>query len=85
MFYLIKLKNMEKKKIKIKKIIPVVMPSSLIQQNFGENVTKHGFLLWDVETKTFTEHDVENKSPYYQFRIKSLEDIENGSEKITNL
>ena len=42
------------KKIKIKKIIKIVMPSSLIQQNFGENVTKHGFLLWDVETKTFT-------------------------------
>jgi DNA repair exonuclease SbcCD nuclease subunit len=76
---------MEKKKLKIKKVIPVSYVGSLIQQNFGENVTKHGFLLWDVETKTFTEHDVENKSPYYQFRIKSLEDIENGSEKITNL
>lgn len=83
MFYLIKLKNMEKKKIK--KIIPVVMPSSLIQQNFGENVTKHGFLLWDIETKTFTEHDVENKHPFYQFKIKSLEDLETGEEKITNL
>lgn len=64
--------------------IPIAYPSSLIQQNFGENVTKHGFLLWDVETKTFTEHDVDNKYPYYQFRIKSLEDIENGTEKITN-
>ena len=73
------------KKIKIKKIIKIVMPSSLIQQNFGENVTKHGFLLWDVETKTFTEHDVENRYPYYQFKIKSLEDLENGTEKITNL
>ena len=85
MFYLIKLKNMEKKKIKIKKTIKVVMPSSLIQQNFGENVTKHGFLLWDLETKSFTEHDVDNKSPYYQFKIKSLEDLENGTEVITNL
>lgn len=64
--------------------IPIAYPSSLIQQNFGENVTKHGFLLWDIETKTFTEHDVENKYPYYQFTIKSLEDIENGTEKITN-
>jgi hypothetical protein len=61
------------------------MPSSLIQQNFGENVSKHGFLLWDVENKTYTEHDVYNKYPYYQFRITSLEDIENGTEKITNL
>lgn len=83
MFYLIKLKNMGKKKIK--KIIKVVMPSSLIQQNFGENVSKHGFLLWDVESKTFTEHDVENKFPFYQFKIKSLEDLDNGTEVLTNL
>ena len=76
---------MEKKKIKIKKIIPICYSGSLIQQNFGENVTSHGFLLWDIPTRTFTEHDVENKSPYYQFRLKSIADIETGSEKITNL
>lgn len=63
----------------------IAYPSSLIQQNFGENITNHGFLLWDVENKNFTEHDVENKYSYYQFRIKSIEDIESGSEKITNL
>ncbi len=65
--------------------ILIAYASSLIQQNFGENVTKHGFLLWDVETKTYTEHDVENKTPFYQFRINSIEDIENGTEKIINL
>jgi DNA repair exonuclease SbcCD nuclease subunit len=63
----------------------IAYPSSLIQQNFGENVTKHGFLLWDIETKTFTEHDVENDSPFYKFKITSLEDLEEGKEKITNL
>ena len=65
--------------------IPIAYPSSLIQQNFGENVSKHGFLLWDVESKTFTEHDVENKFPFYQFKIKSLEDLDNGTEVLTNL
>lgn len=63
----------------------IAYPSSLIQQNFGESVSNHGFLMWDVETKTFTEHNVENRYPYFQFRIKSLEDLENGTEKITNL
>jgi DNA repair exonuclease SbcCD nuclease subunit len=67
------------------KDIPVVFCSSLIQQNFGENITKHGFLCWDVETKTFTEHDVDNRFAYYQFKIKSLEDIESGNEQLTNL
>lgn len=58
---------------------------SLIQQGFGERVKGHGFLLWDIKTKTFTEHDVENNSPFYQFRIKSLDDLEEGKEVITNL
>lgn len=65
--------------------IMVAYPSSLIQQNFGENVSKHGFLFWDVETKTFTEHDVANKHQYYTIKIKSLEDLENNKELITNL
>jgi len=73
------------KKIKIKKIIPIAYPSSLIQQNFGENVSKHGYLLWDVENKSFTEHDVENKHPFYNFKIKSLDDLDNNKEIITNL
>ena len=76
---------MEKEKIKIKKIIPVSYVGSLIQQNFGEKVSKHGFLVWDIETKTHKEYDVENKAAYYQFKITSLEDLDNGEEKITNL
>ena len=65
--------------------IPIVMPSSLIQQNFGETVSNHGYLIWDVETKKFTEHNVANKYPFYQFRITSLEQLENGTEQATNL
>lgn len=60
-------------------------PSSLIQQDFGESVSNHGFLLWDVETKTFTEHNVNNKFSMYQFKITSLDDLETNNEKITNL
>lgn len=77
--------DIHKRQIFNHKGIMVAYPSSLIQQNFGENVTKHGFLLWDVESKTYTEHDVNNKYPFYQFKITSLEDIENGEEKLTNL
>lgn len=65
--------------------IQIAYPSSLIQQNFGENVSKHGFLIWDVDTKTFTEHDVENKYSMYNFKIRSLEDLDNNAEIITNL
>lgn len=65
--------------------IQIAYPGSLIQQNFGENVSKHGFLIWDVESKTFTEHDVENEYSYFNFKIKSLEDLDNNKEIITNL
>ena len=65
--------------------VKINYPGSLIQQGFGEKVKGHGFLLWDIESKTFTEHDVENSSPFYQFKIKSLEDLEEGKEVITNL
>ena len=64
---------------------PIAYPSSLIQQNFGETVTKHGFLLWDIDSKTCQEHDIETDYGFYQFRIKSLDDIENDNEIITNL
>lgn len=72
-------------KIKIKKIIPVAYSSSLIQQNFGENINNHGFLLWNVLEKTYEEHNVANNYPFYQIRITSLEDLENNNEKIFNL
>ena len=65
--------------------IQIAYPSSLIQQNFGENVSNHGFLVWDVETKIFTEHNVDNQHSFFNFKIKSLDDLENNAEIITNL
>lgn len=66
--------------------IPIAYSGSLIQQSFGENITKHGFLLWDVETKKFEEHDVVNRYPFYQFRIKTLDNLETNEDtnKIIN-
>lgn len=77
--------DIHKRQVFFHKGTPIAYPSSLIQQGFGENVSKHGFLFWDIESKTFTEHDVANRYPMYQFRIKSLEDLENNTEIITNL
>jgi DNA repair exonuclease SbcCD nuclease subunit len=82
---MVMLGDIHKRQVFFHKGIPIAYPSSLIQQNFGENVSKHGFLEWDVDTCKFDEHDVDNKYPYFQFKIKSLEDLEAGTEKITNL
>lgn len=61
-----------------------VYPGSLIQQNFGETVTKHGYLLWDVETQQYTEHEVNNDNLFFTFKISSIEDLEHGTEKLSN-
>jgi len=64
--------------------VPIAMPSSLIQQNFGETVGKHGYLIWDVESRTYIEKDIPTRYGFYQFKIKSLDDIEQGNETLTN-
>jgi hypothetical protein len=76
---------MERKKIKVKKDMKAIFVGSLIQQNFGENVNGHGFVEWNVEDLTYNFHEVENNYPFYQFKIKSLDDLENGTEILTNL
>jgi DNA repair exonuclease SbcCD nuclease subunit len=63
---------------------PIAYPSSLIQQNFGETVDKHGFLWWDIESRTFEEFDIDTDYGFYQFKIDSLDDLENGTERLTN-
>lgn len=64
--------------------IPIAYPSSLIQQNFGETVGKHGYLIWDVETRTYVEKDIETRYGFYQFKIKSLNELDEGTETLTN-
>ena len=67
------------------KDINITYCGSLIQQDFGERISNHGFLVWDVETLTCTEHNINTDYGYYVFRIDSLDDIENEREYLTNL
>ncbi len=57
---------------------------SLLQQNFGESILKHGFLVWDVESEDYKFHELESEYKFYQFKITSVEDIENNKEVLTN-
>jgi DNA repair exonuclease SbcCD nuclease subunit len=67
------------------KDINITYCGSLIQQDFGERISNHGFLVWDVETLTYTEHNIETDYGYYVFKIDSLDDIDNEREYLTNL
>jgi hypothetical protein len=71
-------------KIKIKKQIPIIQVGSTIQQNYGENITKHGFGIYDLESDEYTFIDLPNKRPFLSFKMSSFEDIENGDEILKN-
>jgi DNA repair exonuclease SbcCD ATPase subunit len=54
--------------------------SSTIQQNFGEKIEKHGFLLWNIESPTnFTvdEYDLENEHAFMTLHIEEMTDYDN--------
>ena len=48
---------------------------SLIQQNFGENVVEHGYLIWDLENKKINEINVYNKIGYINIKENESEEI----------
>lgn len=66
--------------------IPIVYCGSLIQQNHGENLSGHGFVVWNVDDSTYEKKDILNKDfGYYTFTIDNSEDIDNNKEEIINL
>ncbi len=64
--------------------IIIAYAGSLIQQNIGENISGHGFLVWDIENKTFEPHEVNNDYKFYKFKITSIDDLDNNKEKLIN-
>tara|TARA_B110000211_G_scaffold52569_1_gene58002 strand:- start:5397 stop:9479 length:4083 start_codon:yes stop_codon:yes gene_type:complete len=44
---------------------------SLIQQNFGESINKHGYLLWDLDNYKVYSEDIENKTIYCNLYYKN--------------
>lgn len=62
----------------------IVYSGSFLQQNYGESINNHGYLLWDVKSKTYTSHELNSSYGYYKFQINSLDDIENNNEKLIN-
>ena len=60
------------------------MVGSMIIQNFGESIKKHGYGVYNVETKKYRSYNLENSQPYLNFRIGDIEDIGNNKEILIN-
>ena len=62
-------------------------PGSISCLNFGESISRKGFLVWNIKDKndiTYEEHDITTNYGYYKFKINSLEDLENYTEEFVN-
>jgi len=67
--------------------VRIVYCSSISQKNFGESVSGHGFVLWDIEDNDDIEYkyvDVKSDYGYYKFEINSMDDIDNDKEELIN-
>lgn len=64
--------------------VEIVYPSSLIQQNYGETITQHGFIVWDMENLTHEFINLESEYGFYKFELKNVEDIDNDVEILVN-
>jgi len=49
----------------------IAYAGSMIQQNHGESLEKHGYLLWDVESRTFEEFDIPNDYGFYTLDVNN--------------
>lgn len=49
----------------------IAYAGSMIQQNHGESLEKHGYLLWDVESRTFEEFDLPNDYGFYTLDVNN--------------
>ena len=68
--------------------VRIVYCSSIKQKDFGESISAHGFVLWDIEDPeeiTYKYMDVPNPDGgYFQFSIGDIEDIGEDNEELIN-
>ena len=50
---------------------------SLVQQNFGESLFNHGYLLWDLHKKKVIKYHIKNEEGYCKIRYTNKWEIEN--------
>ena len=64
--------------------VEVVYSGSLIQQTFGETVSQHGFVVWDIPSLKHEFVDLESDYGLFDIELKSLEDIDSDKEVLRN-
>ena len=64
----------------------IVYAGSMIQQNHGEEIKGHGFLMWDLKSKVYKHYELSNDHGFYTVEInkgKLVSDISSIPKKAT--
>jgi DNA repair exonuclease SbcCD nuclease subunit len=61
----------------------IVMPSSMIAQDFGESPDNHGYVVWDIETREHKHEHLPTDYGFYTFKVDSIDVIELENEKLS--
>lgn len=65
--------------------VPIVYASSTFQQNFGENTTGHGFIVWNLEDMSYELKEVDNDYRMFKFSVEDYDDVKKDIERLLNL
>lgn len=68
--------------------VPIVYCSSIKQQNMGEGVINHGFVVWDIQDYEYPEYKFkeikDTDGGFYKFSLTRLEDLKKDKEEFIN-
>ena len=65
--------------------VPIVYSGSVFQKELGENVSGHGYILWNMEDMTYEFKEVDNDYRMYKFTVDDYDDVTNDVERLLNL
>lgn len=67
----------------VKYDVPVVYAGSMVQQTFGETLSHHGFVIWNIAKRTHNIVEVPNEYTMVKLELNGINNLET-SIKITN-
>ena len=66
------------------KNIKLKFPGSLVQQGFGENISGHGYTIWDVKTLDDEHVEINSDASFFQYQVTNLDQLDDKSYKLIN-
>lgn len=63
---------------------PIIMVGSFSQLTYRENLSEHGYCIFNTKDNTYEFVDIDSRVRYMTFQILDIEDIHNGTEQLLN-